>query len=119
MVMRELFRDRLEWLEEAERLVESLDFTLENLGYCFPRYHDGERFLNREEEDVPRKKFVVGHRLRTERQKLIKRIAHVIELNSRHGRGPPSAQAGKGADLRQRNSGFGDDYFYSRPRFKN
>jgi error-prone DNA polymerase len=48
--MRELFRDRLDAIENTERLAERLEFSLENIGYAFPDFpvpagHDMNSFL--------------------------------------------------------------------------
>ena len=46
-----LFADKMEWVRNAEALAASLDFGLESLGYHFPRFHDGQRYLVAEEEN--------------------------------------------------------------------
>jgi error-prone DNA polymerase len=48
--MASLFADQPEALRNSRRLAERLEFTLENLGYRFPSYHDGGRRLSPGEE---------------------------------------------------------------------
>jgi len=54
--IQQLFADRIDLLVNTERLAQSLDFTLENLGYQFPRYRQNdngdERYLTADEEVV-------------------------------------------------------------------
>ncbi len=60
--MRELFRDLPEAINNTSRLADRLQFSLENLGYEFPRYplpagHDADSFLRERAFDGARKRY--------------------------------------------------------------
>ena len=60
--MRELFRDLPEAIDNTSRLAERLQFSLDNLGYEFPRYsvppgHDANSFLRERSFDGARKRY--------------------------------------------------------------
>jgi error-prone DNA polymerase len=84
-VMQRLFRDRPEAITNTVRLAERIDFTLENLGYEFPRY----RGMHKEEMDsFLRERTYEGARARygdkfSARHR--KQIEHELELIARLG----------------------------------
>ncbi|HWB04726.1 MAG TPA: error-prone DNA polymerase [Verrucomicrobiales bacterium] len=84
-VMRQLFRDHPEAVSNTLRLAERIDFTLDNLGYEFPRYEG----MNKEEMDAfLRAETYEGARLRygdTFSEKHRRQIEHELELIARLG----------------------------------
>ena len=58
--MLELFSDRPEWLQQSHELAASLDFGLENLGYQFPRFREGNVSLNAEQEQAKLKELCLS-----------------------------------------------------------
>ncbi|NNC90680.1 MAG: DNA polymerase III subunit alpha [Akkermansiaceae bacterium] len=84
----DLFRDHPEALLNTERLAGRLEFTLENLGYKFPSYHENGRPLTPDEEAfLLREQTLRGARQRYGklRQNVRQQIEHELALIAKLG----------------------------------
>ena len=82
--MQQLFRDRPDAIANTVRLAERLDFTLQNLGYEFPRYQN----MQREEMDAfLRKMTMAGARSRYSHlsRRVLRQIEHELALIAKLG----------------------------------